>query len=182
MSDAEEHLREENRLLHERIKVLESQLAFLNRHAALTAGITGEALIRDLSTGALTKYGESFDLLTKTGAKIEVKYSDLNAPVSNASTRRWAWGKIFGESGAKDFDAMVLVGVKDPRYSSQYKDQQSPYVIFVVPRDKLDPLVIQNGRTRSINLTTNPAKARSAAAPLYHSYQVTEAELKVLLA
>ncbi|WP_218188474.1 hypothetical protein, partial [Desulfosarcina cetonica] len=52
---------------------------------------------------------------------------------------------------------------------------KSPYVFFLVPKDEVFPLTIStnSGRNRTIQLTSNPRKAKSTASKLYTDFQVT---------
>ena len=164
-------LREENTLLRKKVEILE-------KHPTLAKGIAGETLVAKLLGGALTKKNATHDVsLERNGIKIEVKYSNLNLAVDYSTTHRWAWSKIFGESGKKEYDRLLLIGDTDPRWREQYLDRESPYVIFDIPLNEAMPLTTQTGRYRSIQLSTNPRKARSAAASMFTRYQVTLAHL-----
>lgn len=164
-------LREENSLLRKKVEILE-------KHPTLAKGIAGETLIAKLLGGALTKNNANHDVdLQRNGVKIEVKYSNLNLAVDYSTTQRWAWSKIFGESGKKEYDRLLLIGDTDPRWREQYLDRDSPYVIFDIPLNEAMPLTTQTGRYRSIQLSTNPRKARSTSASMFTHYQVTLAHL-----
>jgi hypothetical protein len=164
-------LREENSLLHRKVEILE-------KHPTLAKGIAGETLVAKLLGGALTEKNATHDIsLERSGIKIEVKYSNLNLAVDYSTTYRWAWSNIFGESGKKVYDRLLLVGDTDPRWREQYLDPESPYVIFDIPLNEAMPLTTQTGRYRSIQLLTNPRKVRSAAASMFTRYQVTLAHL-----
>jgi hypothetical protein len=96
-------------------------------------------------------------------------------------TRRWAWTKIFGESGTKRFHRLILVGETDDRFRTQYKDSSAPYVLFDVPPSAAARLTNgrRPGRKSVIHLTTNPAVIRSTrASELFFKYQVTVGDLK----
>ncbi|MFC7556654.1 hypothetical protein ACFQU7_37180 [Pseudoroseomonas wenyumeiae] len=91
----------------------------------------------------MTAYAASYDVSTNSGSKIEVKYVKVNQKYKdNPDHKRWAWGKIFGESGAKNFDYLCLVGERDERYISDYKDPTSPYVMFCVPFEEVSDLTM----------------------------------------
>jgi hypothetical protein len=170
----------ENKHLQEIINSLEQKLSFLTRHTTLSAGIAGETLIGKIIKGQLTPYAESFDVVSSEGALIEVKFANLNRALKTSDTMRWAWGKIFGEGGQKRFDYLVLIGDKDKRWVSSYKDIESPFVIFCIPIEKIAEFTMSshNNRYRSIQLTTNPQTAtKSRARHLYTRYQVTAKEL-----
>lgn len=164
-------LREENSRLLKKIEILE-------KHPTLAKGIAGETLVVKLLGGELTNKNANHDIyLERNGVRIEVKYSNLNLAVDYSTTQRWAWSKIFGESGKKEYDRLILVGDTDPRWRERYLEPESPYVIFDIPLAEAMPLTTLTGRYRSIQLSTNPKKARSAAAPMFSRYQVALAHL-----
>ncbi len=173
-----ETLRNEVHRLTTENDALKKRLSFLEGHETLSAGMRGEKLIASMLNGKLTSHTESFDVELPNGVLLEVKSSGLNIPSKTAPTRRWAWGKIFGEHGAKKFDYLVLVGVVDERYLTSYLDPTSPYVFFVVPYDQVDSLTIKNSKVRGIQLTTNPSRCTSAASPLFTEYQASVQQLK----
>lgn len=170
----------ENRKLRETIASLSERLSFLETHRTLAAGLRGETLISDLVNGKITAYATPHDIeVTATGQVIEVKLAKLNKPVRTSTTHRWAWSKVFGESGRKKYDHLLLVGEADLKYREQYRDQGSPYVLFLVPYADVKALSVKTGRNESIILTTNPRKAKSVAAPLFSRFQVSREELRV---
>ncbi|MEX2643262.1 MAG: hypothetical protein WD270_07405 [Acetobacterales bacterium] len=169
-----------NAELQKRIAELEEKLNFLINHRTLTAGISGELIVSELVNGIVTAYATAHDIVDRSGRTIEVKYSRLNRPSTLAVTTRWAWAKVFGESGRKAYDFLLLVGDPDERWRSHYKDPNSPFIFFCIPREAVDALTMSSnaGRSRAIQLTTNPLKARSRAAKLFAEYQVTRDELQ----
>jgi hypothetical protein len=170
----------ENAALQARIKELESQLQFLTSHRTLATGISGETLVSKIIDGNVTSYAAPFDILDKSGQRIEVKYAKLNSTAGGTKTKRWAWGKIFGEGGVKDFDFLLLIGEKDQRWASFYKDKVSPFVFFCIPKEKIFALTMpmNGGRYRAIQLTSNPETARrSKGAALFDEFQITESDL-----
>lgn len=171
-------LKDEVLRLNEENKRLKDQVSFLVGHQTLAEGMRGERLISGLLDGSLTTHTESFDVELHNGVHLEVKTSKLNAPTKGLPTRRWAWGKIFGDHNAKKFDFLILVGESDNRYSAYYADPKSPYVFFVVPYDCVKNLTMKNSKVRGIQLTTNPKRATSAASPLFTDYQVSVQQLK----
>jgi hypothetical protein len=97
------HSQQEILALEQRILELEAENARLNReldflkiHPTIAQGIKGETLIGQLVDGVVTAYADSYDVLTPTGLRIEVKYSKLNHPMKVAPTKRWNWGKPLG--------------------------------------------------------------------------------------
>jgi hypothetical protein len=178
-------LQAELTLLQAEVKILTGRLAVLDTHKTLAKGMRGEALVAGWISGSVTSNNASHDMVTAAGlVTLEIKYSGLNIAVKSKTvghlgTRRWAWSKPLGESGKKTYDRLILVGDKDPRYLDQYRDADCPYVLFDVPFSEILNLTIQTngGRYRSIQLTTNPVTARSAASLLFGTYQVSLDEL-----
>lgn len=172
-----ERLVNENNELKNRLSLLEKKVHFFEVHQSLQRGIQGEKLIARLVDGLLSSPNSAYDItLNKDGMQIEVKYSSLSVPSKLAQTLRWAWYSPFGSSDSKHYDRLVLVGERDDRYASRYRDKESPYIIFDLPFDAVLNLTVKNGRTRSIYLTTNPRTARSNAAMLFAEYQVTSSD------
>jgi hypothetical protein len=144
-------------------------------------GLRGEAIVAKLVRGAMVADNASHDVVARRGYRIEVKYSSLNAPVRGRDTRRWVWTKVFGESGHKRYDRLLLVGLADQRFSSSYKDRRAAFVLFDVPIARVRELAVpvQGGRYAAIFLTTNPLATRSArSSRLFDEYQVTGSELR----
>jgi hypothetical protein len=159
---------------------LRAKLDLFEKHPTLARGLKGEQIVAKLLGGAPSSKNASHDLeLKQQGILIEVKYANLNRANPHAPTRRWAWPRVFGEGGKKKYHRLILLGDTDPSFRRAYLDPDSPYVLFDVPYAEVAPLTIQTGHYKSIHLSTNPAKARSAGAPLFKKYQVTFAELKV---
>lgn len=178
-------LRTEVERLRNEVAVLAAKVTTLSTHGSLAKGMAGESLVANLVQGAVTTGNASHDVeIAGNLIRIEVKYSGVGCArrgiqAEGRETLRWAWSKPLGESGKKTYERLILVGDKDPRYSSQYLDQECPYVLFDVPHGEILPLTIQTngGRYRSINLTTNPRTARSAGSALFEKYQVTLVDL-----
>ena len=172
--------REVERLKHENT-VLRSRLAFFQQHPTLAMGLRGESIVAKLVRGTMVAGNAPHDVVTKRGHRIEVKYSGLNAPVRGRDTRRWVWTKVFGESGRKKYDRLLLVGLPDQRFSSSYKDRRAAFVLFDVPIVRVRELAVpvQGGRYTAIFLTTNPLTTRSVrSSKLFGEYQVTVSELR----
>jgi hypothetical protein len=179
-----ETLTEEISRLKEENNKLREKVAFFENHPTIAVGIKGESVIARIVSGDRTIHNQSYDVTTNhKNLKLEIKFSRINNAVRSRITRptyRWAWAKPFGESGEKIFDQLILVGEKCNNYMNLYLDAHSPYVIFDVPYHEIMPLTIQtnSGRFRSIQLTCNPHKAKSAAAALFAKFQLTAEELK----
>jgi hypothetical protein len=176
--------------LQQRIAELESENArlkkevdFLKLHPTIAQGIKGETLVAQLTDGTITSYAESYDVRTRDGLRLEVKFSKLNQPMKVAPTLRWNWSKPLGwlDKG-KDYHYLLLIGEKDPRYLDQYPDG-SPYVYFLVPIQSVS-VVMNKGRTigGAIAITTNLAKLqRKANRPALLDFQVSFEGLEPLL-
>lgn len=165
--------------LQEEVSTLTERLNILSKHPKLVKGIQGETLIAKVLGGIQTGSTVSFDVeLQGRDIKIEVKTSCLNkVSVNKSKTKRWNWARPFGELGGKVYDQLILIGDADPNYQYLYLDPTAPYICFDVPFSEILPLTIKSNSYRSIQLTTNPASARSAASALFNKYQVTLADL-----
>lgn len=172
-------LRRENERLRQYVDELEGKIAFLGQHAKLAKGMVGEKLISKLVDGELTVHTASSDVNLPDGTLIEVKHSKFGASTKGyESGRRWQWQKIFGETGAKTYDYLMLVGDADPAFADKYRDPVSPFVIFCVPFSEVSQLCIKGTKgARGMQLLTNPDRARGTSSALFRDYQVTTAEL-----
>ena len=168
-----DNLRNENAALQEENRILKDRISFLEGHPTLSEGLRGKRLIHNIIGGMLTAHTESHDLELDTGELLKIKMANLNVAVKGYSTKRWAWGKIFGTSGAKNFDFIILVGHTDERFREHYLDPSSPYVFFLVPYDEIGPMTTKAGNWESIFLTTNPVQQKSKSSRLFNEYQVT---------
>ncbi|WP_278378959.1 hypothetical protein [Stutzerimonas kunmingensis] len=158
---------------------LRAKLDLFEQHSTLAKGIKGERIIVTLLGGTPSAKNAPHDIeLKERDLLLEVKYANLNLAVPHSATQRWVWSKIFGEAGKKNYQRLILVGDIDLRYRESYMDSDSPYVLFDIPYEDAVPLTIKTGRYRSISLTTNPAKAKSAGAPLFGKYQITFQDLE----
>ena len=180
MSDIEKIrlLEKENQSLKARIASLEKKIAFHENHPLVSKGIKGEALIAKLLNGKPTSHNANHDLfIPAQNIKIEVKFSGLNTAVRkvDSKTKRWSWFNVLGGVSEKEYDYLILIGESDLRFQKYYLDNKSPYVFFLVPKDEVFPLTIStnSGRNRTIQLTSNPRKAKSTASKLYTDFQVT---------
>lgn len=155
----------ENENLH-----LRERVDFLEGHPTMHAGIKGETIISIEINGKLTSYAAPYDVVTKNGRKIEVKFSNLSTPVKGAKTRRWTWSSTLGVTGRKVYDRLILVGVRDidVDYGDAGKD---PYIFFDVPFEKVPDVMRGRG---FIQMSSNPSTARSSnCLILYENYLVT---------
>jgi len=92
--------------------LLEKEVAFLRAHKILQAGITGETIIAEAVKGAITSYARSYDVQAGE-QQLEVKFSSLLGSGSGRGGARWAWLKLSGEDGDKEYDFLIIVGEKD---------------------------------------------------------------------
>ncbi|WP_139191628.1 hypothetical protein [Variovorax sp. CF079] len=146
-----------------RVLQLEKEVEFLRYHPTLAQGLKGERFICQITEGIATSLNARFDVKSKGGLKLEVKFSKLHSPEKSAlDTKRWSWSKPMGwlDKG-KDYDFLLLVGDKDYRFEDQYVDD-SPYVVFLIPSARVHQTIV-SGKTigANINLTTNFSSVRS---------------------
>lgn len=156
---------------------LKEELSFLKGHQTMAAGLRGERLISKIVNGKPTSHVEVYDVETSTGTRIEVKYSKLNSPSKLFTTKRWAWGRIFGAHNKKAYDYLLLVGDIDERYKDLYLAKGTPYIFFLIPQGEVEALTMSNQHARGIQLTTNPKIAKSKASLLFHKYQISFDEI-----
>lgn len=170
-----EKLSQENSELRARVEILESELVFLRTHPSILQGLKGETLVASLTGGAITEFAAEHDIKLGNNVTIEVKFSKLNTPTKGAKTRRWNWSKLLGwKDKGKDFDLMLLIGEKDPRYSDQYLDS-SPYVYFLIPKEKIHE-VLTTGKTigSQAQINTNLRTARAEISVAIKKFMVNE--------
>jgi hypothetical protein len=184
MASLELQLSEANQqrdVLQGRINALLMEVEFLRKHRTLRDAIAGEAIICELVDGVTTPSGFPHDVV-KGKITIEVKFANLNNTSSpSGNYTRWAWGKIFGEGGNKEYDYLLLVGVKDLRWIEWYKGKSGPYVFFCVPHEEVASLTqpMNGNKYRAIQLPSNPRRVRrSRAARLYSDFEMTYEELR----
>lgn len=176
-------LRKENKALLERVSALEAKLGFLAGKKNLLLGLKGERLVSELVEGQLTSHTSGFDVVSASGYVFECKYSSLGIADRSKKnpSKRWAWPRPFGTAGKKFYDYIILIGDADDRWSNQYKDKESPYIIFCVPYEEVESLTIttDGGRMKSIHLTSNPSTAlRSKGSRLFREFQITAEEFE----
>ena len=177
MSDIQDLL-SENTKLRTKVAQMESEIEFLKTHPSIAQGIKGETLACDIIGGEITPYSASHDLVIGTSAKIEVKFIKINTPVEKwPASHRWNWSKVLGWQDyktGKDYDFLLLIGDKDPYFLSQYPDDGSPYVFFLIPQDKISETLSKGGRIGSqIQINTNLKTARSRRSRAIKKYMVS---------
>jgi len=160
---------------------LKAELEFLKMHPVFVAGLKGETLVCDLVGGKLTPFAESYDIVAGK-YKIEVKYSNLGAPVRGAATRRWSWSKPLGyKNKGKAYDYLVLIGEKDSRFPDQYLDSTS-YVCFFIPRSDVEMLMFKGDSVGGIiQLTTNFKSVGNHQSKMLLSHMVKLEDILVLI-
>jgi hypothetical protein len=93
-------------------------------------------------------YAESYDVLTNSRERLEVKYSKVHANKS----RRWSWQRVLGFQDRRgDYDFLVLAGEKDPLFT--YVDSME-FVYFIVPRSAVSDLT-SKGEINGSQITLN---------------------------
>jgi hypothetical protein len=116
-------------------------------------------------------YKDGHDVTTRSGHRLEVKLSHLNSPTSS-STLRWNWERPLGRNETKEYDFLVLVGEKDPRYEAQYPTGL-PYVCFMVPKREVNTI---KSIGNCIALNTNLATVRAYKSKVLRRYLVRSRE------
>ena len=173
-------LLQENADLRLRIAGLQAQLRFLGQYKSLAAGIRGELLISNAVDGVLTVHTAPTDVLAPDGTRIEVKYAKKTSPDGGKDNThlRWQWQKVFGETGMKKYDYLILIGEIDGRYNARYLDTESPFVMFCLSPSDVRSVMTKGTRgANGINLSCNPANQRSLASRLFRDCQITSSEL-----
>lgn len=157
------------------IKRLKERIDFLTDHPTIAKGIKGETIIARLTDLSKSKSNSSFDLFSEN-LKFEVKYSRLSTESTTKTTKRWTWSKIFGTSGKKEFDILLLVGDSDQRFSKYYKDPLSPFIFFELTNLEATKYAKSGGSVKSmIKLSSNPL--RSKHTEFFNSFQIRSDEL-----
>lgn len=134
-------LLQEHKALQAQHKALQAQLWELGReHKALkrkTIAHSGERYILELTSGKPQPYAESFDVLSASSHRLEVKSSRRHfVNRFESESRRWTSSNLLGSSGEKQYDYAILLGEKDRDYLQTYPPS-GQYVIFCVPRDRV---------------------------------------------
>jgi hypothetical protein len=158
--------------LKKRILELEEKNEALKKKLNFARGVPAEIFIAELTNGVRTGYKDRHDVTTKRGRRLEVKMSHLNSP-GPSKTRRWNWDRLLGLNETKEYDFLVLIGEKDPRYAVQYPSDL-PYVCFLVPRDEVDTI---KSTGNCVALNTNLLTARANKSIVLKRYIVRSPEL-----
>ena len=166
--------------LRRRIASLESELqkcqervAELEGRRPHAAGRTGEEYLASLLGVKPTIPNSPYDIVTPTGARLEVKTSKLNVH-KHANGSHWGWTKPLGNDGDKKYDRLVLLAEPNPQQTGHYARPFVRYVIFDISFTEVPQFL--NAR-RDIFLGTNPLRVFSrTTSRLYSEFQITEAE------
>jgi hypothetical protein len=153
--------------LRDRILVLENENEVLKRKLNFMRGVPAEMFVAGLTEGKRTRYKDRHDVTATGGQRLEVKSSHLNLQ-ERTKTKRWNWDRLLGLNETKEYDFLVLLGEKDPRFEEQYP-ADLPYVCFLVPR--CDVNNIRNGGN-CVALNTNLTTARSVKAQVLKRYLI----------
>jgi hypothetical protein len=156
--------------LKERICKLEEDNKALKKKLDSARGVPAEDFIAELTHGQRSRYKDGHDITTEGGHRLEVKSSSLHSP-SSSKTLRWTWDNLLGLHQTKQYDFLVLVGEKDPRYEEQYPEL--PYVCFLVPKRDVDTI---NSDGDCVALNTNLATAKAAKSNVLKRYLVHSRE------
>ncbi|HEV2521996.1 MAG TPA: hypothetical protein VGT24_06410 [Candidatus Acidoferrales bacterium] len=174
-------MKSELSILRIRVRELEAECAALRREVEALKPFDAEFLVAQLTGGDIkTNFHDPYDVLLKSGLRLEVKYSHLNKP-NPSKTLRWNWSRPMGLSDKRgEYDYLVLVGQKDERYKEQYPDD-SRYVFFLVPRKEVGR-VTNAGKTigSMIALNTNLVSAKSPTSRALRNHLVSETEIRAL--
>jgi hypothetical protein len=161
---------------------LQKEVDFLRGNPMIAKGMRGETLVANWVSSQRSRRGAGHDIKSiRTGLRFEVKYSSLLDVIAGRPLKRWAWTKLFGELGRKEYEHLLLVGDADPRFAAHYADPESPYVLFDVPYDLAIKFTggVKLGRSGAIQLTTNPLTVKSSRAlALFHDCQTSVSELR----
>ncbi len=117
--------------LRDRVLELEKENEDLKKTLNFARGVPAEIFVAELTGGVRGGYKDGHDVTTNSGHRLEVKLSHLNRP-NSSKILRWNWDRLLGLNETKEYDFLVLMGEKDPRYEAQYPGL--PYVCFSVPR------------------------------------------------
>ncbi|HGL5386880.1 hypothetical protein [Burkholderia orbicola] len=146
-SSPEEVMADYPRLLQEHIALQALHKTLSREHEALkhkTIAHSGERYILELTSGNPQRYAAPFDVLSPSGHRLEVKSSRCRfVNQFESKSRRWTWSNLLGSSGEKQYDYAILLGEKDRDYLDAYPE--GPYVIFCVPRERVNLLANDAG-------------------------------------
>lgn len=144
-----------------------------------------EANVARWTGGRVMKsYDAGYDVVARSGARIEVKFSKLNQPNKVRDSFRWNWTNILGNASAlrKDYDYLVLVGQKDDRFAGDYPIIDGAFVVFAIHRDEIegnpDGLRLSPASRGTIALSTAPNIAHTRN--FIEHFAVSASRLEVL--
>ena len=81
----------------------------------------------------------------------------------------------------KDYDYLVLIGTKDPRFPFQYLDT-TPYVCFWIPRNDVEALMFKGASIGGIiQITTNFNSVTNKQSKMVLSHMVRLEDISALI-
>ena len=129
--------------------------------------------VAGLPGGEPSRYKDGYDLTTKHGRRLEVKWSKVQLS-KESNYRGWVWDNVLGRNETKTYEILVLGGQREERHEAQYP-VGLPYVCFLVPRQYVDSIRTCN----AVRLNTNLATARAPKSEILKRYLVrSEAEFR----
>lgn len=156
----------------DRLQLEIDALKEIHSHPAIAAGIKGEKLIVDIAKGKKTKRNAPHDIELNDGTRIEVKSSSCNTQKNSPNSRRWTWNGIL----KKDYDYIVLIGFKDGIIHKYNKDN-SPHVYFLIKKEDISSLTLDENRRGTIHLNVNSKKSNNKCAGVW-KYRKSPHEIK----
>lgn len=139
------------------------------------AWIEAEKLAGQIMDCQPTRPNHSYDYeITVNGRsqRVEVKYSTIHF-----ASKKWSFLKPLGESGRRDFDILLLIGLADNRFLSLYHCDAAltGLVFFAIPIAEAKSCCYR-GIWAQIEVPTDPRNHRRKAVLLYR-YQIGATEL-----
>ena len=129
--------------------------------------------------GGTPSRNDEYDIVSRNGKKIEVKYAALRPKNSKhpGKTLRWNWDKITGISKNKSFDFLILVGGINQENREKYPLEK--YVYFILPFENIRSFLRKQKKAYRIYLLANSKKKSSNRA--MYEFQKTLADIKQIL-
>jgi hypothetical protein len=160
------------------ISRLRKQLRGFNHHIGTKTGADAEKFILSLFPRGKSTSTHSRHDLEVGKCLIEIKGSGCHSNGNSTSHQKWVWHKLRGSGGKKRYHLLVLVGIADPKYQSQYKHQDCGYVIFAIPHQGVNSFrAAAKGGTQSLG--TDPHSVYSEQRQKLWEYQVSPRGLKL---
>lgn len=179
LEDANSKLSRTIRELRRDLLLCRSKLDFYELHPKIATGNIGEIIVCQAVHGKLTPKNAGHDVdVPHLNLKIEVKFSNPSHVSKKNLNLRWLWTNVKGNTGKKQFDRLILVGKKIEAFSHQYKDENSPFVLYDIPFCSIDSVADdrKNG-SKVIRLPVNWASVKSEKGKRCQAFEITIAEL-----